>query len=454
MRTVRFDRGTLVAEGFGDEPPDGFVRDPRVSGHRGPASAYPRVVLDLHRAKVPYTDDARRYGVLGRPHASPREPRPYQREAIEAWRRAGRRGTVVLPTGAGKSFVAELAIADADRDVLVVAPTLDLVSQWYDGLIRAFGEPVGVLGGGVHEVHPITVATYDSAWMHIERYGDRFGLIVYDEVHHLPGASYRFAADGAIAPFRLGLTATLERPDNLHHDLDHLVGPVVYARGIVELSGEFLAEYSTEVISVALEPAERAAYEEARSVYRTFVDDTGLRLGGPDGWRRFLQASARSTAGRKAFRAWRESRRILEGTEAKMKVVASLLREHHDNRVLVFTNDNATVFEVSRRLLVPAITHHTDVKERRAILAAFADGSLPAIATSRVLNEGVDLPSADVAIIMSGTATTREHVQRLGRVLRKRGDKQARLYELVVGGSVEEQTSARRRDHDAYRSRG
>jgi superfamily II DNA or RNA helicase len=226
---------------------------------------------------------------------------------------------------------------------------------------------------------------------------------------------------------------------------------VVLRRGIAELSGEFLAEYRTEVIEVALSPAERSAYEEARSVFRGFVDETGLRLGGPDGWRRFLQASARSGAGRRAFRAWRESRRILEGTETKLHVVAELLRRHVENRVLIFTNDNATVFEVSRRLLVPAITHHTDVKERRAILAAFGDGTLPVIAASRVLNEGVDLPSADVAIVMSGTSTPREHVQRLGRVLRKRGDKQAILYELVVAGSVEEQTSARRRDHDAYR---
>ena len=452
MRRLRFDRGTLVLEGFNaGEIPEGFVVDPRVAGLRGPASGYARVVLDLHRAKIPFVDEARRYAALGRTHVGARSPRPYQREAVEAWRQAGRRGTVVLPTGAGKSYVAELCIADADRDVLVVAPTLDLVSQWYDGLVRAFGEPIGVLGGGLHEVHPITVSTYDSAWLHIERYGDRFGLIVFDEVHHLPGASYRFAAEGAIAPFRLGLTATLERPDGGHADVDHLVGPVVLRRGIAELSGEFLAEYRTEVIEVALSPAERSAYEEARSVFRGFVDETGLRLGGPDGWRRFLQASARSGAGRRAFRAWRESRRILEGTETKLHVVAELLRRHVDNRVLIFTNDNATVFEVSRRLLVPAITHHTDVKERRAILAAFGDGTLPVIAASRVLNEGVDLPSADVAIVMSGTSTPREHVQRLGRVLRKRGDKQAILYELVVAGSVEEQTSARRRDHDAYR---
>ena len=118
----------------------------------------------------------------------------------------------------------------------------------------------------------------------------------------------------------------------------------------------------------------------------------------------------------------------------------------------MFTNDNATVYEISRRLLLPAITHQTDLKERRAMLAAFADGRLPVIVTSKVLNEGVDIPSADVAIVLSGTATVREHVQRLGRILRKQEGKQAVLYELVVEDSAEERTSARRREHAAYQS--
>jgi superfamily II DNA or RNA helicase len=117
----------------------------------------------------------------------------------------------------------------------------------------------------------------------------------------------------------------------------------------------------------------------------------------------------------------------------------------------VFTNDNAMATRVSREFLVPCITHHTDVKERRALLADFEAGHLPVLVTSRVLNEGVDLPAAEVAIVLSGTGTPREHVQRLGRILRPGQGKRAILYEVVSAGTSEEYTSARRRRHDAYR---
>lgn len=452
MRTLRFERGTLLLDGFPDDDiPPGFVFDTRVGRPRATALAYASLALDLHRRRVPYKDEARAYETLDGEHQTSREPRVYQAEALSAWKAAGRRGTVVLPTGAGKSFVAELCIADASRATLVVAPTLDLVGQWYDQLRAAFGDPVGVLGGGVHEVHPVTVATYDSAYLHMERYGDRFGLVVFDEVHHLPSRAYAHAAEAMIAPFRLGLTATLERTDGLHHDVDRLVGPVVYRKEITELSGIFLAEYRTELIEVRLEPAEQVAHDEARATFRSFCDDRGLRLGGRGGWSRFLREAARSAEGRAALAGWRESRRILQGSQAKLAVLEQLLRRHVNGRCIVFTNDNETVYAISRRFLLPAITHQTGLKERQATLAAFSSGALPAIVTSRVLNEGVDLPSADVAIVLSGTGTVREHVQRLGRILRRSEGKQAVLYEVIVQGSSEERTSARRREHDAYR---
>lgn len=448
---LRFDRGTLLLEGLPEaEVPASFTWDPRVKLWRAPAQAYHEVVLTLHRRKAPYRDDARGYEVLGRPHRSTRTPRPYQQEALAAWKAGGRRGVVVLPTGAGKSLVAELCIADADRSALVVAPTLDLVSQWYTSLCRAFGEPVGVLGGGLREVHPITVSTYDSAHLYVERYGDRFGLLIFDEVHHLPGATYALAAECSIAPFRLGLTATLERTDGSHERLHELVGPVVYARGIKDLAGEFLAPYRTEVVEVDLTDEERAAYQQALSTYHAFRESRSIG-GGRGGFQRFLREAGRGKDGREALEAFRESRRILQRTPSKLEALAEILAEHKDGRCIVFTHDNATAYEVSRTLLVPAITHRSDPKERKALLDGFADGTLPVLATSRVLDEGVDLPAADVAIVLSGTATVRQHVQRLGRILRPREGKQAVLYELVVAGTVEEAASARRRDHDAYR---
>jgi superfamily II DNA or RNA helicase len=373
MRTIRFDRGTLLLDDWPDDDvPAGFVRDPRVNLHRGPAHRYADVVLDLHRRQVPYQDDARAYAVLDRPHRRDREPRHYQREAVESWKKSGRKGVIVLPTGAGKSFVAELCIADAGRSALVVAPTLDLVSQWYDTLRRAFGEPIGVLGGGSHEILDLTVATYDSAWAHVERFGHRFGLVVFDEVHHLPSASYGIAAEASIAPFRLGLTATLERPDRAHERLPGLVGPVVYRKEITDLEGVFLAPYRTERITVHLTDADRAAYVEARAVFRDFVDGSGTSASeAPTGGTSSCGPPGGAPRVAAAHRAWRESRRLLEVAPSKLETLDALLRKHRDGRVLIFTNDNATVYQLSRTFLVPAITHHTEVKERRRLLDAF-----------------------------------------------------------------------------------
>lgn len=449
---LHWDAGTLVLEGVGpDEVPDDFVWDERVGRARAPAHAYYAFVMDLHRRGVPLDDRARAYAPLNRPHHGGRAPRDYQREAVDAWMAMGRRGTIVLPTGAGKSFTAELCIARADRTAIVIAPTLDLVGQWYDGLLRAFGEPIGILGGGHHQIEAITVATYDSALIHVERWGNRFGLLIFDEVHHLPSTAYARIAEGSLAPFRLGLTATLERPDGLHDRVDWLVGPVVYRRQITELAGEFLAPYRTEVLKVELSPDERIAYEDAEATWRGFAQEHRIKLSAPDGWARFLQLCARSTEGREALLAWRTTRELTQGAPSKLRLLAELLRRHPGGRALVFTNDNDTAYKISRLLLVPALTHQTELKERRATLKAFADGTQPVLVTSKVLNEGVDVPAAEIAIVLSGSATVREHVQRLGRILRPAEGKQAVLYELVVEDTRDERASQRRREHDAYR---
>ena len=117
---------------------------------------------------------------------------------------------------------------------------------------------------------------------------------------------------------------------------------------------------------------------------------------------------------------------------------------------MIFTHDNATVYTIARQFLVPVITHQTKTKERREILLRFNAGTYPIVATSRVLNEGVNVPEANVAIILSGSGSVREHVQRLGRILRKSGNKDALLYEVITRGTAEEFTSSRRRKHDAY----
>jgi superfamily II DNA or RNA helicase len=424
--------------------------DPRNSSYRSEARHYRALVEHILKEKIPYKDEARAYEPTPWTLRTTRDPFPHQVEALDAWWRRGARGVVVLPTGTGKTFLAVLAIQRIGRPALVVTPTIDLLNQWYGELLVAFDVPIGLLGGGYYDLQPLTVSTYDSAHLHLDRLGNRYGLVVFDECHHLPGPSYQMAAIGCIAPFRMGLTATPERTDGMESLLNDLIGPLVYRREIKELAGDFLAEYRTERLYVELSPEEEAAYLKAREHYRQFCADRGFSMGGANGLQRFIVETSKSREGRAAFQAFHEQRRLSLAAPGKLQLLHHLLEKHRKDRVLIFTYDNATVYQIARRFLVPAITHQTKAKERRSILDGFQRGDYQTVVTSKVLNEGVDVPAANVGIILSGSGTVREHVQRLGRLLRKLGGKQALLYEVVTRRTHEEFTSERRRQHHAY----
>jgi superfamily II DNA or RNA helicase len=457
---LTFDAGTLVLEHLdakapAEHIPPSCLWDDRVGRYRAPAYTYRDVVTHLTRSSQnggpALVDQARRYANLSLVHQTQRKAFGHQEQALDRWHAENRRGVVVLPTGSGKSYVAELAILSAQRSTLVVAPTLDLMNQWYDVLTTAFGVEVGLLGGGYHEIRDLTVSTYDSAYLHMDRIGDRFGFLIFDECHHLPSPTYLTAAEGSIAPFRLGLTATPDRHDGRESLLDTRVGPIVYARSIKDLAGQHLAEYEVVRINVPLNADESARYAKARECYIQFLRDHRVPMSSPDGWSRFLYLTSQSSEGRKAFLAYLEQKRIATASGSKLNVLEGLLRQHARDRALVFTNDNDTVYLISRTFLLPALTHQTDLKERREILSRFSSGAYPAVVTSKVLNEGVNLPEANVAVVLSGSGSVREHVQRLGRILRRQEGKRATLYEVITENTAEERTSERRREHEAYR---
>jgi superfamily II DNA or RNA helicase len=456
MVLLEFDRGTLLlseTEAGGDlsrlELPQ-TTFDPRIGRHRAPACAYRPIILALRKAGIEYEDNARKYEELPLPLKISREPFPYQSEALEVWWKQRQTGVVVLPTGAGKTFVAQLIMQKVGRSALVVTPTLDLMHQWYSVLGASFDQEIGLIGGGEYDVRTLTVCTYDSAYLHMDRLGNRFGLIVFDECHHLPGESYALAAEACLAPFRLGLTATPERADGGHFKYPRLIGPIVYRQEIKQLAGDYLSDYQTVVLTVQLTEAERDAYQRERGLYKEFLQKNNVRLSSNQDWARFLALTSRSSEGRRALEAFRNQKVIVQASEAKFQLLETLLVRHRYDRVLIFTNDNATVYQISRRFLIPAITHQTKVKERHALLEGLNQGIYPFLVTSKVLNEGIDVPSANVAIVLSGSGSVREHVQRLGRILRRAKEKQAILYEVVAEETGEVFTSSRRTQHSAY----
>ncbi len=455
--TFRFDRGTLLLDwnGTPDLPSEvrallpGIDWDERTREWRAPAWRYRDLILAVHRRGIPYHDTARAFQPLDLPLATAITPRPYQAEAVTAWEQQ-QRGVVALPTGAGKTILAVLLIERTRRPTLVQVPTLDLMRQWQDILQQSFNQPIGLLGGGVKDLQPLTVATYDSALIHLPQIGNRFGFLVFDECHHLPSEQYQLTAIGSLAPFRLGLSATPERSDGREAQLYELCGPLCYEAHIDELRGQTLAPYDVETLQVEMLPEEADEYALQRARYTAFLRQERIDMSGPDGWRTFLWKSSRSAQGREAFQAYLAQKRLSLASAAKESWVWTLLRRHQGERILIFTQDNETAYRLGRQFLVPVLTHHTKVQERQAFLQAFRSGAYPVLVTSKVLNEGVDVPEASVGIVVSGSGSIREHVQRLGRILRGRPGKRAILYELVSRNTGEQFVNQRRRQHRAY----
>ena len=424
---------------------EGLRYDARLHGYR---------TMPLH---LPAIEDA--LGTTAHFHFERRPPLPfdtqvtqaarsYQADALAAWLAAGGRGVVVLPTGAGKTFLAVLAVDALRLWTLVLVPTLDLLAQWRTALLDGLGAPpdgVGVYGGGAKEVRPLTVATYESAARHPRLLG-RFGLLVADEVHHLPAPGYRRIAEGAIAPHRLGLSATPERTDGAHAALAELIGPEVYRRGPEDLARSgHIAHYEERRLEVGLVREERTAYDAETRTYRQYLAARGLRVRSADEFERLvLRRSGGDPMAYDALRAHQRARRIAFGARSKLAAVEELLEQHRDERVLIFSEYNAAVEELGRRLCIPVIVHSTPPAERRVILEKFRSGHYSKLATGRVLNEGVDVPDASVAIVLSGSGTRREHLQRLGRILRPKA-KDAVLYELVTRDTAEPNVARRRR---------
>lgn len=452
--TLTYHHGTLVVTHVPQSYQHPALReDPRTGVWRAPAHGYRSIVEAWHRAGLPYEDAARDFAALEVSQDATFVPHPHQQAAFDAWRAAGSRAVVVLPTGAGKTFLAVMAIRATARSALVVVPTIDLLQQWQKVLEEHLRVPVGMLGGGAREHAPVTVTTYDSAAQQSEFLGNRYGLLICDECHHLPAASYQFIAAGSLAPYRLGLTATLERADGGHRVCGNLLGRTCYQISAAALEGAYLAPYDIRRIDVTMSEAEQAFYDDERARYIDFLRGSGVSLSAPNGWAQFIMRASLTPEGRRALQAYRAQRRVALTCTGKIAALWAVLMEHRHSRSIIFTDDNATVYQLSRMLLLPAITHHTGPRERQHILAGLASGTYAAVLTSRVLNEGVDVPDANVGIVLSGSGSVREHVQRLGRLLRKRPDKRALLVEICSSTQAEQNMSERRRQHQAYEGR-
>jgi len=370
--------------------------------------------------------------------------RPYQEEALKAWRGNGFRGVISLPTGAGKTIVAIAAMAELSVWTLVVTFTKEQMFQWRDKVLEFTNAPrttIGLFYGEEKRVAPITITTYQSAFRYIDTLYPHFSFLIVDEVHHLPAEKFRYIAEHSSAIYRMGLSATVVREDGKHIELFPLMGGLVYHKSAQELAEEgFLARFTVIPVKVSLDPDEREKYLRLLSAFKR------LSRGIP--FDRLLELAKRGDRDAiEALKIRTELRMLVHNARAKIEAVKKIVREElaRGSKILVFTQYVEQAKRIAKELGAPYITGDVDEAARRARLEAFREARSGVLVLTTVGDEGIDIPDANVGIIVAGTGSRRQFLQRLGRLLRPAPGKEARLYEIVVKDTFEEGESRRRR---------
>ncbi|MFW9856987.1 MAG: DEAD/DEAH box helicase, partial [Candidatus Thorarchaeota archaeon] len=336
--------------------------------------------------------------------------RNYQEQAISHWKTQGEgRGTVILPTGGGKTIIGLAAIHLLNVRTLVIVPTLDLVDQWISRFTwfeefssDSRADTIGQYGGGSQILRALTVSTYESARLYSKRLRNEFGLLIFDEVHHLSGERWSDIARAYIAPYRLGLTATLSKQDIGYEPVVKYVGPIVFSMAPSELKERgAIASYQIKKILVDLDSDQQAEYDGQVKIYRNYMRQKNLY--GKKGYQQLLYRY-REPKARQALQAHRLARKIAFNAPGKLQAIHDIFQNHPEEKILLFCESIPFVEEISMHFLIPAISSNLSSQERQRVLELFSHGKIRVLAAGRVLDEGLDVADASIGIIISGSA--------------------------------------------------
>ncbi len=357
---------------------------------------------------------------------------PHQEEAISSWIKAKKMGTIVIPTGGGKTHVALGAIAELRVPTIIFVPNKLLLWQWRDRVSKFLDIPkekIGILGAGERIIKEITIATYQSGVRYIDKIADKFSFVVFDEGHHVPAKTFKEVALYLLSPYRMALSATPKRHDKNEILLFKLSGKIVYEISYADLVRRgFLAPLAVRKILVPLSPELHGMYEKlAREV---------------DLARTPLEKKQRIN----------KLIEIARDNPEKIRVIREIVQKHRDEKIFIFTGSIkfAEMIATSIKDIIPVavLTAKTSEIEEKSITKSFIEGHIRALVLVKKGEEGLDVGDASVAIIAGGTKQVREFIQRVGRVLRGGPSKLAWVYEIVTRNTIEEGISKARRARD------
>lgn len=392
--------------------------------------------------------------------------RPYQLEALQKWIQNGYRGVIQIPTGGGKTHIGLAAISHLKVPTVVFVPTINLAFQWRDFIKKYLGIGeyyVGILGGGYNQIGKfILISTYESGVKHVLEISRKYPFYIFDEGHHVAAATFKEIAWHSLAPFRMVLSATIERDDKNEELIYAMCGRLVYSISYHKLVAEgFLAPVVIRFIGVELPDGSKGEYYRLsellnevrgrlRELYRRYFS-IALEKGFEDvgEYLRRINHPEYISLNSQALKIKQELRLMEQGNPNKVSVAVEIARLHiHEHNMFIFTNLEKQA-EVIHALLkkeygpaVGLITGRTTPSEREKIFRLFKDGRIKCIVTTTVLDEGIDAPESDVAIVVSSRAIKhpRQFIQRIGRIVRPSEDKVGYVYILRTIGGIEEDT--------------
>jgi DNA excision repair protein ERCC-3 len=415
--------GYVVLEAASDELMGNVARQKLDENHlRAPLSdseswvaedATAEVKRILYEAGYPVQDDRDLDSGAGLDVRVDLELRDYQHDWVSRFMET-KSGVLVGPPGSGKTVAALGILSRVGGETLILVPSRELVRQWRDELLAHTSldeSQVGEYHGGTKEIRPVTIATYQTAGMgrHRHLFDDReWGLIVYDEVQHIPSDVYRRSTD-LQTRHRLGLSATPVREDDLEEDIFTLIGPPIGTDWDALFDEGFVAEPEIEI----------------RYVGWGEEDDHRNQYVGSEG---------------------HERRQLAASNPAKIPEIERVLGQHPTQKALVFVDYLDQGREISAALDAPFVSGETPHGRRESLFQRFRDGSLTTLVVSRVGDEGIDLPDAEVAIVASGLGgSRRQGTQRAGRTMRPAG--RALMYVIATRGTREEEFARRQMQH-------